>query len=166
MTLRRRLEAVPETVQEFELAAGQKYQEGVVLAAGGYAGAGTYLLGYSAEMLLKSAYFRYTGARPADLVQPRLAAALTAGRRYIPPVPHEAYHSLRFWSLLLREVRRQQNRPLPAAVDASFVSRTRRLYQSWWIGMRYRRDQATSLEAGSVYSDVTWLRDNYIALWR
>ncbi len=166
MPLRQRLEAVPETIQEFDLAAAQKYQEGTALITGGYNGAGIYLLGYSAEMLLKSAYFRYTGARPTDLTQPRLGAALNAGRRYVPLISHEAYHSLRFWSLLLREVRRHENRPLPSAVDAPFVSRTRRLYQNWWIGMRYHQEQATLLEARSVYSDVTWLRDNYIALWR
>ena len=166
MPLRLRLEAVAETVQEFELAAAQKYQEGAALIAAGYEGAGIYLLGYSAEMLLKNAYFHYTGARPADLTQPRLGAALSAGRRYIPLISHEAYHSLRFWSLLLREVRRHEKRPLPPAVDAPFVSRTRRLYQNWWIGMRYHQEYSVSREAGSVYSDVTWLRDNYTALWR
>jgi len=166
MPLRQRLEAVPETVQEFDLAAAQKYREGAALIAAGYNGAGVYLLGYSAEMLLKNSYFRYTGARPADLTQPRLGAALTAGRRYVPHIPHEAYHSLRFWSLLLRELRRHDKRALPPAVDAPFVSRTRRLYQNWWIGMRYHQEQSIPLEARSVYSDVTWLRDNYITLWR
>ena len=96
MPLRQRLEAVPETVQEFDLAAAQKYREGTALIAAGYNGAGVYLLGYSAEMLLKNAYFRYTGASWADRIQPRLGLALAAGRILIPLVPHEAYHSLRF----------------------------------------------------------------------
>ena len=166
MTLRRRLEAVPETVQEFDFAAAQKYREGVALMATGHSGTGIYLLGYSAEMLLKNAYFRFTGASAVDRIQPRLAPALAAGRLYLPAIPHESYHSLQFWSLLLREVRRRQRRPLPALVDASFTARTRRLHQTAWIGMRYRQDQATVQEAQSAQSDTAWLHRHYNELWR
>ena len=166
MTLRRRLEKVPETVQEFDLAAAQKYREGTALIAAGYPGAGIYLLSYSAEMLLKNAYFRYTGASAVDRIQPRLALALVAGRVYNPAIPHEGYHSLQFWALLLREVRRRQRRPLPPLVDASFTARTRRLHQTAWIGMRYRHDQATLREAQSAQSDAAWLQSHYTTLWR
>lgn len=166
MPLRQRLEAIPETVQEFDLAAAQKYQEGAALITGGYNGAGIYLLGYSAEMTLKNAYFRYTGASWADRVGPRLGLALAAGRILVPLVPHEGYHSLRFWALLLRETRRFQRRPLPPLLDAQFMSRTRRMHQNCWIGARYRRDQATSREAATFQDDVAWLQRNYSALWR
>jgi len=166
MTLRRRLESVSETVQEFDLASRQKYREGTALVAAGYLGAGIYLLGYSAEMLLKNAYFRFMGASAVDRIQPRLAPALAAGRLYNPGVPHESYHSLRFWSLLLREARRRQRRPLLPLVDASFMARTRRLHQTAWIGMRYRPDQATIQEAQSAQSDVGWLHRHETELWR
>ena len=166
MTLRRRLATVPETVQEFDLASAQKQREGAALIAAGHPGAGIYLLGYSAEMLLKNAYFRYTGASAVDRIQPRLAPALAAGRLYIPATPHESYHSLQFWALLLREVRRRQRRPLPALVDASFTARTRRLHQTAWIGMRYQQDQATVQEAQNAQSDVAWLHLHYTELWR
>lgn len=166
MALRQRLEKVPETVQEFDLSAAQKYQEGAVLIAAGHNGAGIYLLGYSAEIILKNAYFRYMGANWADRIQPRLGLALISGRMYIPLVPHEGYHSLRFWALLLRETRRFQRRPLPPLLDAQFVSRTRRLHQNCWIGSRYRRDQATGMEAATVLEDAAWLQRNYSVLWR
>ncbi len=166
MTLRRRLEAVPETVQKFDFASAQKYREGVALAATGHLGGGISLFGYSAEMLLKNAYFRYTGASAVDRIQPRLAPALAAGRLYIPAVPHESYHSLQFWALLLRAQRRRQLRPLPPLVDASFTARTRRLHQTAWIGMRYRRDQATAQEAQNAQSDAAWLQRHYLELWR
>lgn len=166
MTLRRRLEAVPETVQEFDFASAQKHREGVALIAAGHPGGGIYLLGYSAEMLLKNAYFRFTGASVVDRVQPRLAPALAAGRLYIPAIPHESYHSLQFWALLLREVRRRQRRPLPPLVDAPFTARTRRLHQTAWIGMRYRQDQATAQEAQNAQSDAAWLHLHYTELWR
>lgn len=166
MTLRRRLETVPETVQEFDFASVQKYREGTVLMTAGHLGGGIYLLGYSAEMLLKNAYLRYTGASAVDRVQPRLAPALAAGRLYIPVVSHESYHSLRFWALLLREVRRRQRRPLAPLIDASFTARTRRLYQTAWVGMRYRQDLATVQEAQNAQSDVAWLHRHYAELWR
>ena len=166
MPLRHRLELIPETVQEFDLAAALKYREGAALIAAGHSGAGIYLLGYSAEMLLKNAYFRYTGASWADRVQPKLGLALAAGRILIPLVPHEGYHSLRFWALLLREARHAQHRPLPPLLDAQFISRTRRLHQNCWIGSRYRRDQSTAREAAAVLDDTEWLQRNHTLLWR
>ncbi len=167
MSLRRRLESSPETVQEFELAAEQKYFEALELMASGYRGAGIYLMGYVAEMLLKVAFFRYDGARPADLVGPRLGPARRRGRARIPrDVPWENYHSLNFWSLLLICERRWRNDPLPARIEARLRQRTRRLYQHWWVEMRYRRDSSRSLEVQTVYDDATWVRDNRVALWR
>ena len=166
MPLRQRLEIVPETVQEFEFSSREKAQEGEVLIAGGYNGAGIYLLGYSAEMMLKTAYFRFTGASWSDRIQPRLGSALTAARILVPHVAHESYHSLKFWSLLLRETRRYRHKALTPLLDAQFISRTRRLHQNCWIGLRYRRDQATMLEAITVQEDVTWLQRNYLSLWR
>lgn len=134
--------------------------------SGGYGGAGMYLMGYSAEMLLKSAYFRFSGAQPADRIAALLGPAQQTAQRLIPGVPRETFHSLRFWALLLRAKRRQQNDPLPAALDAPFVSRTRRLYQNWWIGMRYRPDSAQPREALILLDDVDWLRANHGKLWR
>ena len=134
--------------------------------ARGYGGAGMYLMGYSAEMLLKSAYFRFSGAQPTDRIAALLGPAQQTAQRLIPGISRETYHSLRFWALLLRAKRRQQNNPLPLAVDAPFVSRTRRLYQNWWIGMRYRPDSAQPRETLILLDDMDWLRANYGRLWR
>ena len=136
------------------------------MRASGYGGVGVYLQGYVAEMLLKNAYFRFTGAMPSDLIQPRLGPALVRGRALIPNIRHESYHSLRFWALLLREERRARHRPLASVLDGPFVSRTRRLYLNWSVRMRYQHDQAQALEVASVYDDTLWLRDHYVALWR
>lgn len=166
MPLRHDLESQPETLQEMELAAEDKYWEGLELMVTGRGGGGIYLMGYVAEMLLKIAYFRFTDARPADHVPSRLGPARTAGNHLIPGIGHENYHSLRFWALLLFETRNRYHKPLPSEVEALFVQRTRRLYQTWWVEMRYRRDQSLGWNVRSVYDDVTWLRDNYAVLWR
>lgn len=166
MPLRYRLEQQQETLLSFELAANARYLEGHNLMFRGYGGAGMYLMGYSAEMLLKSAYFRYSGAQPSDRILALLAPAQQTAKRLIPGVSPEGNHSLRYWALLLRAKRSRQNDPLPGSIDAAFVSRTRRLYQNWWVGMRYRPDLSQPMENLSVLDDMDWLRANYEKLWR
>lgn len=171
MSLRSRLSIIPETVQEFELAAAEKYSEGQRLIVAGNTGAGIYLLGYAAEMTLKNAYFRFTGAGLADEVGPRLAPARRAGRGpggsgLIPAIPDEFYHSLRFWAMLLQAARAAQSRSwTDNGFTLEFERCTERLYNQWWVEMRYRRDAATLNEALQVLSDVGWLRTHFVALW-
>jgi hypothetical protein len=117
-------------------------------------------------MFLKSAYFRCIGTSRLTPINPLFGGVQRVANQVIPGVNRESFHSLRFWGLLLREIRRQRNRALPSDIDAPFVSRTRRLYQNWWVGMRYRTDQVQGREAATVLEDVEWLRANYQALWR
>ncbi len=168
MPLRQRIAGQPETIQELELAAQERYLEALELLASGYPDGAVNLLGYVAEMLLKEVYSLSTGARPGDLVGPRLGPARTAGQNLprLRGVKHEHYHSLRFWALLIVETRRTCSRRLPADTEARLHQRTRRLYQNWSIEMRYRRGLVTHREAQSVLEDVTWLLDNHVALWR
>lgn len=166
MTLRSRLSRHPETIQEFRLAAETRYLDGLELMMAGRQGAGIYVMGYAAEMLLKNAYFLFTGAGPRDFVRPRLVPALRAAQVLIPSVGHEGYHSLSFWALLLLESRRWQRRPFRDGIEGPFLQRTRRLYQNWWVEMRYRSDPPGSLDARSVYDDVSWLRAHYHLLGR
>ena len=58
-------------------------------------------------MLLKPAYFRFSGAQPGDRIATLLGPAQPTAQRLIPGVPRETYHSLRFWALLLRAKWRQ-----------------------------------------------------------
>lgn len=166
MTLRTELSQHPETIQEFDIAAEARYYDGLELMAAGRTGAGIYLVGYAAEMLLKCAYFLLTGASPGDPVAPRLVPARSRGRFLVPGVPDEQFHSLRFWSLLLLNERRWRNRPVPDLLGAQFCQRARRLYQNWWIGIRYRRDLSVPRHAETVYDDVSWLRSRFVFLWR
>lgn len=171
MALRNRLSVIAETVQEFNLAANEKYLEGQNLVVQGDIGAGIYLLGYAAEMLLKNAYFRFTGAALADEIGPRLAPARSVGRGQqvaglIPHIPHESYHSLRFWAMLLQASRLVQSRPWPDTEFAlKFERCTESLYNNWWVEMRYRCDLASPEEALQVLNDVAWLRTYQTTLW-
>lgn len=158
MPLRHRLQADRETVQDLEIASEQRYWEGLELLVSGYRGAGIYLLGYAAEMILKQVCFIVDGARPFDDVASRLAPVASWARRHLPGLGHEHYHSLRFWAAVLQVKRRLRGRPLAAPLQARLMQRTNRVFGIWTVAMRYRPDQSLPREARAVYDDVTWLR--------
>jgi len=162
--LRYRIEAHPETVQDLELASGEKFWEGIELLVTGHRGGGIYLLGYAAEMILKSAYFRFDGARPGDPVGARLGPARSWGKQFLPSIDHENYHSLWFWYHILRRKRRRAGRPLAQALDDQLLRRVRRIYGMWTVAMRYQPDQALEAEAESFYNDVRWIHERRIQL--
>ena len=166
MSLRVRLEAAPETVQDFELASEQKYWEGVELMTAGHRAAGIYLVGYAVEMWLKAACFRLDGAALDAEVDQYLAPARKLGKNLFPASPCENYHSLKFWGELLRHKRCVTLGPFDHALDAGVSLRFTRLYAIWWIEMRYRPDQALLGEVNTVFDDATWFRDSYMSFWR
>jgi hypothetical protein len=166
MQLRQRLSLRPETLSDFANASEQKFWEGIEVAAAGHPGAGIYLMGYSAEMMLKVAAFRFDGAALTDFVAPRLAPAKTWLAGHPWSVHHESYHSLLFWMTYLRARRVSRGRAFDRRLDGQLVHHVRRLYLVWWVEMRYRPDQATPQEVNRVLNDVAWLRDHFVLLWR
>jgi len=167
MALRSRLEAIAETINDLVLAAEEKYWESREMMTAGRPGAGIYLTGYAAEMLLKTAVFRVDGASLGDPVRPRLRPARRTGSIAFPSVRDEGYHSLLFWCHLLLYWRRR--RPVVAwdpAFRNDFLRRVRRLYSMWWVEMRYRPDQTWPAEAEDVLDLASWVRANYPRLWR
>jgi hypothetical protein len=95
--LRHRIESHPETVQDFERACGEKLWEGIELLVAGHLGGGIYLLGYTAEIVLKNACFLFDGARPGDDVNSRLRPIPTWARHHGITVNPEGYHSYVIW---------------------------------------------------------------------
>ena len=166
MPLRQRLFGASETVQDFELGAEQRYWEGVELMVAGRPFGGVYVIGYAAEMLLKRACFIVDGARPSDMVGPRLGPIRSWARRQLPDISPEQFHSLLFWAHVLRFKRRLAGRQFDQQFDARLVQRMRRLYGNWLVSMRYYPGYMTPLEVRSVYDDVTWLRDHRLLLER
>lgn len=112
--------------------------------------AGVYLLGYTAEMILKVAYFRFEGAGSADRVAPLLETAKIKAKNLNVGMERENYHSLRFWTQLLLATRNHEDRNLPKRVAENLESHTTILYENWWVEMRYRRLAANYAEALEV----------------
>ena len=165
MPLRRTVESIPETIQEILIASKERHAEGLDLILNGRRTGGIYLLGYAAEMILKAAYFRFEGASLNDLVPPRLPLARKKWEGTLG-LSAESYHSVIFWARALRANRHLRGRRLDPVLDAQLAQRSRRLYQAWWIGLRYHRDCAADRDAQTVLGDVSWLRRNESELWR
>ncbi len=162
MTLRLRLQPMPETIQEFELAAEERYWTGLELMTRGDGADGIYLLGYTAEMLLKNSYFLLDkSTTPTFPVGTQLGQAKLAASIFLPGRPFKNYHDLAFWAELLSEKRRQEARPLPPNVEIALAQHTQCLADNWFVELRYRAAQATAQEANAVYEDVTWIRSHY-----
>ncbi len=161
-----RLRAEPETVQEFELSAEEKYIAGLELMTRGHFGTGIYIMGYAAEMLLKNVYFLLDqNTRPTFPVGSALRQAQREAAQVIRWYRFQDYHDLRFWAFLIAAKRHQEGRELPALVGLPFMNCVTRLYDNWWVALRYQQDRASTSEANEVYEDVTWIRDHYAALY-
>ena len=91
MPLRSLLEPALETVNDLVLAAEERYWDAYELAVQGRAFAAIYVAGFTAEMLLKVAGFRFDGAAPGDAIQPRLGPAKTYGAVRFPAIEPVGY---------------------------------------------------------------------------
>lgn len=162
MAMRLRLQPVPETVQEFELAAEERYWTGMDLMTRGHGATGIYLMGYVAEMLLKNSYFLLDiRTTPSFPVGSQLGQAKLAMASLFPLYQFKGYHDLMFWTGLLAEKRRQEGRPLLPNVEIVLIQHVQRLSDNWFVELRYRAAQATTTEINEVYEDVTWIRSHY-----
>ena len=171
MALRTLLQSTTETVQDLILAAEERYWEALELIVQGRPFAGIYLVGYTAEMLLKTAAFRFDGAQPGDFVAPRLRPAKSYGANVFPTIPYENAHSLRFWVAFLEQKRVAAGLPLPNALNVELTRRVDRVHNTWWVSMRYRSAavasmvSAAQMETIDLLEDVDWLRKYHTDLW-
>jgi len=168
MPIRSLMQSAPETIQGFEAAAEEKYEDGFNLLASTSPGNGVYLLGYAAEMLLKCAYFRVSGLgltvpiTRQELNQARVDSTLLGVLADV-----EGFHNVAFWSELIIKKRLQQSRGLVAALTAELDLRSNRLSQNWFVEMRYHLLQGvTTQDLEDVLDDVVWIKSNYEDLWR
>lgn len=153
-------------LRDFELAAEERFLDAQELLARGHGTGATYLAGYVAEMLLKSAVFLFDGARPSDLVYPRLGPAKKWAQRSLPGLPFTSYHDVWFWAHVLRKKRSDKGRALPDGVAQNLMRLAYRLSRSWTIELRYFGFEVTVESAKRSFEDVSWIKKNHAVLWR
>lgn len=157
MKLSDRVRNGEELLQDFELAAEERFLDAQELLARGHGTGATYLVGYVAEMLLKNAVFRFDGARPFDKIYPRLSPAKKWAQRSLPGIPFTSYHDIWFWAHVLRKKRSEKGRPLPPVVSQNLMRIAFRLSRAWSVELRYFGFEVTVDFARRSFEDVTWI---------
>ncbi len=167
MTLREYYASQPETLGMFELAWEQRYLEGerLLLTEDTRAG-GIYLLGYVAEMVMKAAYFRFTGAESEDRV-----LWLIEGKEFKDVArqvgsPSEHNHSIEFWLEALLNERKRKNRTLPRHLQMTLQTYVQTIHNGWSVEMRYLALQFSGTEWREYQTAIQWLKNRHQTLWR
>lgn len=158
-----------DSIGELEHAARLRYYDGLSLALSeshNSTGA-VYLLGYVAEMLLKTAYYRVRGMGPTDDTWPLLRgmndqAALVrfdwqSGR---------TRHNLEDLAGLLVEVRRNCGPEIDPYFASTLQGHAKVVALHWNERLRYKSVLALEDEVVDVIESIDWLVANYEALWR
>lgn len=153
------------SIREFTLAGLQRYRDGLRLIDAGRRLGAIYLLGYSAEMLLKAAYFSHLGFGDTQPVQKSdLEAAVgkkvtSQAAQLNTPVTSD-YHDIRCWAALLIAYRAFKNSPYPATVGQTLSANVAAVQALWKVTLRYHRNQASPSEAARVRQACAWLVRN------
>lgn len=166
MRLHDRIKNGHELLQDFELAAIERYQDAQKLLVAGNATGAAYLAGYVAEMLLKNAVFAFDGARPGDRVFPRLAPAKKWAQRELPRVKFTTYHNVLFWAHVLRQKRMVKGRPLAEPIAQNLLRIAWRIEHAWDVQLRYFGGEVTVQHAARLVDDVKWIKKNHFHLSR
>ena len=165
MPLRALVRANPETLSDFLLAANDRYREAEeLLLAQEYDGC-VYLLGYAAEMWLKSACLRLRGLGPVDRVKDALPALKKAMKQIAPTVPFVDNHDLSYFVECVLHLRAYWGRPLPLDLERELRQQvSMALHEEWTVEMRYRRSALTAPDAWAALLNAWWIKGNWTQL--
>ena len=166
MTLPQHVRDGRSTVQDFDLAAEERWLDVQELLARGHGTGAVYLAGYVAEFLLKSAVLRFDGAPPYAEVYPRLGPLKKWAAKTLPGLPFTNYHDVWFWAHVLRKKRADQGRPLDAPVAQNLMRTAYRVSRRWSVELRYFGFEVATASARSVFEDVAWIKKSHPTLWR
>lgn len=161
MALRDRLPA-HETIAEFEVARFDRLDDGLSLGKRHRRLGGIYLMGYFAEMSLKSAFFQLLGFRadePITMKDLRTAAAL-ARRDLRVHKDSEGFHGLVFWFQAILALRDHLGQNQSVDLSRELGWRIQRIAANWRVSMRYSRDITVPEDWSDFVFDVHWVRAN------
>ncbi len=167
MPLRTVQEAHEETIREMYLAAEARFDEGITLFEAQKFDGAIYLMGYTAEILIKLVFCRLApSTQLSDPVGTGLSRTRILWRSLFSGTPLD-YHDLNTLSFFLEyEYQRRFQRPYRRDIETELSRRTLQIYSSWWVASRYRYTRSDRDEAESVRNDVEWLRYVHADLWR
>jgi hypothetical protein len=164
-----RSKLVPESISEFRLAARDRFEEAIELAAAGHRTGAIYLWGYAAEMTLKAAYFSLIGFDDSKPIERKLdlTVAIHRASKAIQGVTdalldEERGHNVRAWAELLVQVRADDATKTPYAARFGREIQTygQRIEQLWRVTLRYRHVDAYFCEVVQMHEAVRWFLDH------
>ena len=148
-----------DSIATLEAAARDRLDEGNVLLNAGYNGGAVYLYGYTAEAILKAAWFRLLGHTPtqaitrSDLLQ---AAALASGAG----LNLGNFHNIAAWVRWL-VLSRLQTVPYVQPLQQNLLQQADLIHQYWTPEMRYQVVVIPLSEAQDVRDAATWVLGQY-----
>lgn len=149
----------PDSCGEFLAAADVRFQDGYDLYEAGRNTGAIYLWGYVAEMLLKSACFRFLGHDPNTEItaSDRKTAIVLSRDENINWIGN--HHFLLGWAELL--VKYQLKLPQGNYATSNFsndvLNNVKEIYQLWREHIRYHSTEASEMEAERVRTATEWL---------
>ena len=149
-----------------EAAARHRYLDGLLLATSDrerLTGA-MYLLGYVAEILVKTAYYRLRGVRPFDDVADELHGMRNRARTLGFPWQGN-WHNLESLAGLLVVERAATGSPMEPLFAAEFQARAASVGGHWSEILRYKEAATFESELDEVFESVEWLVANHAQLW-
>jgi hypothetical protein len=154
-----------DTVPILERAAGQRSTEADTLRKAGHGLAAIYLYGYSAEMRVKAAYFRFD-LRQQDLDpqtvldHPRRSSAV--GQFEMLGLPKRpGAHDILGWAQLLVAKRASLSMRYESALEREVVNQARVISDRWNETLRYRLNTPYGHEVRLVHETAVWFGSNY-----
>lgn len=158
----------PESIREFRASARWRFDEGIALAAAGYRTGAIYLWGYSAEMILKAAYFSLLGRAEMALLTwaGDILPAINTGRAMGIAWPFLGQgHNVRAWAeLLVAEHAATPGAAYPPLFGQEVQACGQSIGQLWSEMLRYHRNVAYLYEMSRVREAAEWLLVNSNAL--
>ena len=149
-----------ECIQEFRAAAKERFDDALSLAAAGRRTGAIYLWGYSAEMLIKAAYFSAFGLSEMSPITwaGELYPAINRGRtQFFIPWPRTGQgHNIEAWSELLVSERSFRGFAYSTGFGLEVQRQARRIGQLWSETLRYHRNIAYLHEVTQVRQAAEW----------
>ena len=115
--------------------------------------ASAYLMGYTAECLLKSAYGRILGLPSVQPIYTHLVGSGLTGRRL-----HDL-HALLELCFVSRSI------PLTTLEMSAFRKNVTSVQQNHSVLLRYKSFPVNLQELSEIYESVDWIRANHTVLW-
>ena len=154
----------PDSIREFRAAARQRYDDALVMACQGRRTGAIYLWGYTAEMIIKAAYFSLIGLSESQVVgwKTDLRPAIDRGRTLkINWPPQGEGHNVRAWAELLVNVRAlSPATSFTPAFSLEVQNRGQRIEHHWRETLRYRKNYAYAFEMRDIREAAEWFLVN------